>query len=142
MSDRVRVTVGLPIVIADEIWIIHSFTDVGAALKRDQARRLIFYGDNVVTEGNRYGALVPQQPGDLPDLTILMDDRIRRVCIDASNVKDVLSDQRTLDALAKIAIDGINEFEKYHKYRFSPIRCIPMVICHSRYIVQHLMENL
>lgn len=112
MSDRVRVTVGLPIVIADEIWIIHSFTDVGAALKRDQARRLIFYGDNVVTEGNRYGALVPQQPGDLPDLTILMDDRIRRVCIDASNVKDVLSDQRTLDALAKIAIDGINEFEE------------------------------
>ena len=77
--DRVRATIGLPLLIKNDIWKIYRINYGSVAVENGELQRAIAFGEFVSTEGLRSGALVPQRPNDPDDELILLEDRLRRI---------------------------------------------------------------
>ena len=90
--DRGRATIGLPLLIKNDIWKIYRINYGSVAVENGELQRAIAFGEFVSTEGLRSGALVPQRPNDPDDELILLEDRLRRICLDLSENFEIFVD--------------------------------------------------
>ena len=109
--DLIRATRGLALIIDNEYWIIQNCSYASVIASSRGVNRAYSLGDCFLTEGKRFGPLVPPRPGDPTDLSILLEDRICKICIDFVGDDQVLRDPISLDAIRKISLRMNNDFE-------------------------------
>ena len=113
--DRVRATLGLPLLIKDEIWKIYRINYGSVAVENGDSQRAIAFGELVCTEGLRSGALVPQRPNDPDDELILLEDRLRRICLDLSENFEIFAEEAARTAVARVVVTGLTNSNRVAK---------------------------
>ena len=110
-QELVRATKGLALIVDDEYWIIQDCTYASVVASSKGVARSFLLGECFLTEGKRFGPLVPPKSGDPTDLSILLEDRIRKLCIDFVGDDQVVRDPVSLEAIRKISLRIDNDFE-------------------------------
>lgn len=110
-QDLVRATKGLALIVDDEYWIIQDCTYASVVASSKGVARSYLLGECFLTEGKRFGPLVPPKSGDPTDLSILLEDRIRKICTDFVGDDQVVRDPVSLEAIRKISLRIDNDFE-------------------------------
>ena len=73
--------------------------------------RFYSFGDLFLTEGQRFGVLVPPKRDDPHDASILLEDRVRKICLDLSTNEQILQDPITLNSIREVSIRLSNGLE-------------------------------
>ena len=109
--DLIRATKGLALLVDSNYWIILKLTYGGVVTICDGVERSYSFGDLYLTEGQRYGILVPPKLDDPSDASILLEDRVRKICLDLSSDKQILEDPITLKSIREISIRSSSDLE-------------------------------
>ena len=110
-QDLIRATKGLALIVDDEYWIIQDCTYASVIASSNGVTRAYSLGECFLTEGKRFGPLVPPKSGDPTDLSILLEDRFRKICFDFVGDDQVVRDPVSLEAIRKISLRIDNDFE-------------------------------
>ena len=111
-TNRVRATINLPLIIDDQLWKIYRINYGSVAVDNGEIQRAISFGEYVSTEGCRAGALVPQRPDDPSDEAVLLEDKLRRICLDLSSTIDLLANQKTRSSIARVIVKGLSQTDQ------------------------------
>jgi hypothetical protein len=114
-TDRVRATIGLPLIIKDDIWTINRISYGSVAIENGESQRAISFSEFVSTEGLRSGALVPQRPNDPDDELVLLEDRLRRICLDLSENFEIFMEESARTAVSRVVVTGLTNSKRVAK---------------------------